>query len=66
MKEYDTVILSAQIDESKIPIGTKGVVLIVFETPARAYEVEFIDLDGKSLGTFTVTEKQITECAKGV
>ena len=57
MKEYDTIRLKRQIEQ--IPIGTKGVVLMVFGSPSRAYEIELVDSAGGSLGTYTVTDDQI-------
>lgn len=58
-KEYDTIVLRRPLEGRGIPAGTRGVVLMVFEVPTKAYEVEFVDPGGNSLGTFTVTEDQI-------
>jgi len=58
-KEYDSIKLKSQIKEVRVPIGTKGVVLMVFNSPSKAYEVEFVDSSGGSLGTFTITDDQI-------
>lgn len=59
MQEYDTIVLTAPIEEGRIPAGTRGVILMVFESPSRAFEVELVDASHKSLGTFTVQEEQI-------
>lgn len=59
MKEYDTIVLKTPLAGTSIPIGTRGVILMVFESPSKAYEVEFIDTAKKSLGTFTVREEQL-------
>ena len=44
-----------------VPVGSKGAVLIVHSSNPQAYEVEFVDDSGKSLGTFTVEEKNLEE-----
>lgn len=59
MKEYDSIILVRRIPSSDIPVGTKGVIVMVFETPSKAYEVELFDDSMDSLGTFTVVEDDI-------
>lgn len=64
MKEFDTVILKEGMECEQIPCGTQGVILMVFVTPSRGYEVEFFDTANNSLGTFTVKEEQI-ELFKG-
>jgi len=59
MQEYDTIVLKSPLHEEEIPVGTRGVILMVFESPSKAFEVEFVDAANKSLGTFTVKEEQI-------
>lgn len=59
MQEYDTIVLKLPLAGASIPVGTKGVILMVYESPSKAYEVEFVDSTYKSLGTFTVKEDQI-------
>ena len=57
--EYDCFRLRRPIVGEMIPVGTVGVVLIVFHEPSVAYEVEFPDDTGRNLGsgpTFTLTE----------
>lgn len=58
--EYDYFRLRRLLPNESIPLGTRGVVLMVFDDPSRAYEVEFPDGKGGNLGsamTFTVTEE---------
>jgi hypothetical protein len=58
-KENDTFRLCRPLPGEGIPCGTLGVVLMVFDGPPTAYEVEFPDDKGGNLGsrlTFTVTE----------
>jgi hypothetical protein len=55
----DTFRLAKPLPGEAIPVGTVGVVLMVFDDPSVAYEVEFPDGRGGNLGTaltFTVTE----------
>ncbi len=59
MQLYDTIILKEPLDDIGVPVGSKGVILIVFDESSKAYEVEFVDSEDVSLGTFTVTENQI-------
>ncbi len=58
--EYDSFRLRRLLPNEAIPLGTRGVVLMVLDGPSRAYEVEFPDGKGGNLGnamTFTVTEE---------
>jgi len=50
-KEYDTFRLIRPIPLQPIPIGTVGVVLMVFGGERTEYEVEFLDRNGGNLGT---------------
>ena len=59
--EYDCFILTKSIpgEENEIPVGEQGVVLMVYSYDPPAYEVEFVDKDGRNLGkkgTYTITE----------
>jgi len=56
--EHETFRLAKPIPKESIPVGTVGVVLMLF--PEDKYEVEFVDDDGKNMGstpTFTVGEE---------
>lgn len=58
--EYDCFRLSKALPAESIPVGTAGVVLMVFGGPPREYEVEFSDGEGGNLGTrptFTIGEE---------
>ena len=58
--EYDTFRLAQPLTSEAIPVGTLGVVLMVFENSRREYEVEFPDGKGGNLGskpTFTICEE---------
>ncbi len=59
LKEYDIVRLRSRLPDTEIAVGAKGVVLIVYNGKKRAYEVEFVDMDGNSLGIFTTDDNYI-------
>ncbi len=56
-KEYDTFLLKQPIQHLTIPVGSKGVVLIVHKATPPAYEVEFADSEGRTLGIVTLTDE---------
>ena len=56
LSEYDVVRLRSATSAAGIPVGTRGTILIVYFDTPPAYEVEFVDDVGGSLGTFTVRE----------
>jgi hypothetical protein len=58
-KEYGIFRLLKPIGDESIPVGKIGVVLMVYQDPSIAYDVEFVDENGRNLGsapTFTLTE----------
>lgn len=59
MQLYDTIVLKESHEDMGVPVGSRGVILIVYDEPSKAYEVEFVDCEGGSLGTFLVLENQI-------
>jgi hypothetical protein len=48
---YDTFRLARMIPQQPIPVGSVGVVLMVFDGSIPEYEVEFPDGKGGNLGT---------------
>jgi hypothetical protein len=61
--ELDCFRLAQPLPSEAIPVGTVGVVLMVFGGPCQEYEVEFPDGHGGNLGTtptFTVGEEFMT------
>ena len=59
-QEHECFRLSKSLPTESIPVGTVGVVLMVFKGPPREYEVEFPDGRGGNRGTqptFTIGEK---------
>jgi hypothetical protein len=58
-RDYDMFRLTHSIPDDSIPVGSIGVVLMVFDGDSPAYEVEFPDGFGGNLGkypTHTVSE----------
>lgn len=57
-EEYDSFILVQPLKDATIPIGTRGVVLMILGGDPTSYEVEFPDGKGGNLGkesTYTIT-----------
>jgi len=61
LKEYAVVLLKRPTLAIPLPSGTKGTILIVHSSVPSAFEVEFVDREGKSLGTYTVEEDDLEE-----
>jgi hypothetical protein len=61
IQEYAVVRLKRDVPTIPLRVGTKGAILIVHPCSPPAYEVEFVDDAGKSLGTYTVEEIYLEE-----
>jgi hypothetical protein len=61
LKEYAVVRLTKSVAACPLPIGARGVILIVYPDSPQAYEVEFVGNEGESLGTYTVEESSLEE-----
>ena len=59
LSEYDVVRLRSATSAANVPVGTRGTILIVYDDAPPAYEVEFVDDVGSSLGTFTMREADL-------
>lgn len=53
--DYDVVKTTCSLDDN-VPKGTRGAVLMVFESEHSRYEVEFVDFNGDTLTVLTVDE----------
>jgi hypothetical protein len=65
-KEHDIFILSKALHDGSVPLGTTGVVLMVFPGESPAFEVEFPDDRGGNLGkspTYTITGEYMTDAS---
>ena len=54
------VYLSEPLIQLGLPRGAVGAVVMVFTRPRLAYEVEFVDEDGKTRALATLTPEQIS------
>jgi len=61
LEEYAVVRLKHTVTTLPIQPGTEGTVLIVYSSTPQAYEVEFVDDAGRSLGTYTIEEANLEE-----
>lgn len=59
LNEYDCVRLRRELPNTKVPVGSKGVILMVYKEPRPGYEVEFFDTSGKSLMNFSIEEDYV-------
>ena len=59
LSELDSVTLTMPLPEGGVPVGSQGVVLIVYREPTQAYEMGFFDTSLRSLGTFTTDDSHI-------
>jgi hypothetical protein len=59
LSEYDSVVLVQPLNNEQVPLHSKGVILMVYTDPWLAYEVEFFDDSGESIGNFTVEDGDV-------
>lgn len=59
LKLYDTITLVEPLEDSKIPVGTIGTILMIYDKPSKVYLVELFTSDLVSLGVFEVRDHQI-------
>ena len=57
--EYDVVRLRSATSAPSVPVGMRGTILIVHNATPPAYEVEFVDDEGETLGCFTMQESDL-------
>jgi hypothetical protein len=60
IKEYDIVAASRMLS-NKVSIGTKGVVLLIYDAIMINFEVEFVDADGNTLEILTVSYDDVSK-----
>ncbi len=58
MKEHDRVVLKFDIREHGLKAGDVGTIVHVYEQ-GKAYEIEFVSLNGKTLAVATTEEQQV-------
>jgi len=60
IKEYDVVKAKRDLSECILK-GCKGAVLMVFEEPSLAYEIEFVDAEGDTIDIITAYPNDIED-----
>ena len=63
MEELDTVVLTHDIKDHGLKKGDMGAVVQVYEG-GKAYEVEFVTAEGKTIALLTLTSTDIRQMAK--
>jgi hypothetical protein len=58
IKEHDRIVLSAPLPQHGLEAGDVGTVIHLYED-GRAYEVEFVALDGHTAAVVTVESSQL-------
>lgn len=67
--EYDAFVLTRDLDDKSVPLGTVGVVLMVLGGDPCAFEVEFPNGQGGNLGkevTYTIKADSMRKRDVGV
>lgn len=60
--EYETVTLLKDYPDENLKKGTIGVIVMVYEEPNEAYEVEFTDKNGHTKALLTLLPSEIIKC----
>jgi hypothetical protein len=58
-KEFDGVVLLQDMPEEGLKKGMIGTVVLCFDTPEIAYEVEFCDENGEAIAELALRPEQI-------
>lgn len=58
IKQHERVVLTVDIPEEKLTAGDVGVVVHIHDS-GKAYEVEFVTLDGETVAVVTLEHTQI-------
>lgn len=56
---YDIVRLKSPRPQLGLQRDATGTIVMVYEHPNRAYEVEFLDREGKTIGLLTLEEDEL-------
>lgn len=60
--EHDRVVLTTNLPDAGLAAGDIGTVIHVYRD-ARAFEVEFVALDGETVAVSTLTSQQVRQVA---
>ncbi|MEX1139692.1 MAG: DUF4926 domain-containing protein [Bacteroidota bacterium] len=63
IKELETVVLTRDILNHRLKRGDVGTIVAVH--PGGGYEVEFVTLDGETLGVLSLTSSDVRKAEKG-
>lgn len=55
----DIVIANKQLSD-RVQIGTKGTIVMIYDVPRLAYEVEFFDANNQSIELLTVERADVS------
>lgn len=58
---HDVVELTEGLDE-RLPMGTRGAIVMIYPSHPQEYEVEFVDAQGNTLDVRTVTASTLRIC----
>lgn len=58
MRLLDVVELVVDVPDEQLAAGAVGTVVAIFDPP-RAYEVEFVDQDGRTIALVVLTDDQL-------
>ncbi len=56
--EYDVVRSKKNLSEN-VKLGTRGAIMLIYNSNPNKYEVEFLDTNGETLDILTVDEKDL-------
>jgi hypothetical protein len=59
-KLLDVVTLNRDIPEEGLTLGLRGTIVDIYKSPRIAYEVEFCDEDGETIGLSTLEPSDIS------
>ena len=59
MKQYDVISVKNDIPKNNLKKGMKGTIVLVFDDPQLAYEVEFSDESGETIDTVVLYPDQV-------
>jgi len=60
LKDHDVIKINCDLSD-KVLKGAVGAIVMVFEHPSLAYEVEFLDEEGYTIDICTINPQQIEE-----
>lgn len=59
--DFETIILLKDYPKYGLKKGDKGAIIMSYEIPAEAYEVEFVDSDGKTVAQLILYPNEIAK-----